>query len=145
MKTSASRALHQTEEPEIAPSSLVARRRVLAVGEALWTAPTRTCGCPTTDDVLNTRPPVGTISEELVGRIVHVLTRPRLEGETHRDAGDNRERELISLVAELTPIQALEIGRRISANRADDVLATTFKRLLPERRSRLAHALSRRR
>lgn len=57
----------------------------------------------------------------------------------------NREHELGARFADLAPIHAFHLGRRLDADRAADPLVIAFKRLVIERRQRLRAVLQARR
>lgn len=100
---------------------------------------------PTTSTVLPVRCPE--LPAEIAAALVETLARPLRPGETHRTGNDARERELYAVLATLTPVQCLELRRRLERDRDGDPLAVAFRRLVIERRGRvrafLAHALRR--
>lgn len=74
--------------------------------------------------------------------ILDVLdTRPQ-PGERIELAFRRKEQELMSLFAQLSAIDALELHRRLKLSLSDDPLATRFARLIVERRARLMSYLA---
>jgi hypothetical protein len=92
---------------------------------------------PTTDEVLHRRPPPGALADEIVRTLVASLTRPLRADESHFTGNENRERELKGLFALLEPMEALQLRRRLDADRNDDPLAVAFRRIVAQRRERL--------
>lgn len=92
---------------------------------------------PTTDQARDATGGLRALPAEREAAIQRVLCRPPTTQETHRECADHRERELRELFVQLTPIEALELGRRLDADRDGDALAVSFRRLVRERRQRL--------
>lgn len=74
---------------------------------------------------------------ELEAAIIETLRRPISPGQGPQVGNAMRERELCELFAKLDVVQAHHLGRRLDQDRADDVLAQAFRRLVIERRQRL--------
>ena len=106
---------------------------------ALWTAPLVEGGPPTTSQVLHVQ--TGSISHEIETKIVAVLRRPRNVNESQAEYGTNREAELCALFAELDVTRAFHLRRRLEIGRADDLLSSSFQRLVVDRRQRLLRFL----
>ena len=121
--------LHLSPRLELVPNPRQAE-------QPLWEPQTPT-STPTTDQLRTHSRPPDLLPAETEGAIVAALTRPITPGEGHRDGNNRRERELLELFALLTPVQLLDLRRRISNARSDDKLAQGFKRLIVERRQRL--------
>jgi hypothetical protein len=92
---------------------------------------------PTSSEVLNTELPKRTFSATAESELIGIITRPLGDHETHQSGGDNRERELRSYLASLSPAEAFALRKRLDADRSDDKIALAFRRLLVERRVRL--------
>ena len=143
MKANTAQTTAPAETSSIADRS-IAMRRVRLVAEAnvpatlIWEPKlARSSGTPTTDEVLHRRPPPDALPADLEQTIIELLVRPLRADESHSIGNDNRERELRAIFAQLTPMQALQIRRRLEADRSDDLLATAFRRIVVERRQRL--------
>jgi hypothetical protein len=128
-----------TQNP--APNPLTSRRIRLELDGStseIWSAPTWAPGTPpTTDGVRAVMRAPDALPAELEAQIVWALQRPVAAGETHASGNDRREREVAELFAKLSPVQALQLRRRLEIDRADDRVAVAFKRLVVERRDRL--------
>ncbi len=106
----------------------------------LWQPGSRS-DTPTTD-AIRERARGEQAAGRLDGAIIAVLTRPLRPDEGHRVGNDNRERELVRLLAALTPVETYHLRRRLDADRADDAVVVAFRRLLGERRQRVRAFLS---
>lgn len=106
---------------------------------ALWIAPLVAEGPPTTSQILHV--PVGSISHEIETEILAVLHRPRDPDENHAQSNANREAELRAVFAELDVTRALHLRRRLETPRADDLISSSFQRLVVDRRQRLLRFL----
>ena len=104
----------------------------------MWDPPP-TSSTPTTDQLRTCSRPPELLPVEIESAIVATLVK-RLEHD-HRLGNDHRERELLELFAQLTPVQNLDLRRRIASQRANDEVAQAFKRLVVERRRRLVSFL----
>ena len=82
------------------------------------------------------------ISMAIEDTIIEILATSPAYGETIEAAYRRKERELAVLFASLTRIEAAALQRRLTAPRADDVLAQRFARLVVERRTRLLALLA---
>lgn len=103
----------------------------------LWEPSRATSSTLTTDQLRATSRAPALLPTELEASIIVALTRPITPGEGHREGNDRRERELRELFVQLTPVQILDLRRRLANARFDDTLAHAFKRLIIERRQRL--------
>jgi hypothetical protein len=106
---------------------------------ALWTAPLVEDGPPSTSQVLHM--PIGSIPHEIETRLLSILRRPRDINESHAECNANREAELRAVFAELDVTRALHLRRRLETARADDLLWSSFQRLVVDRRQRLLRFL----
>ncbi|MEO8846457.1 MAG: hypothetical protein ABI591_12100, partial [Kofleriaceae bacterium] len=106
---------------------------------SLWTAPRCEEGPPTTSVVLHV--PVGSIPHEIETQILAVLCRPRDVGESYAESNANREAALRAVFSELDVTRAVHLRRRLETPRADDLLWSSFQRLVVERRQRLLRFL----
>lgn len=132
----------------IAPSnqnqrrSATSRRGTLVAESAqdrlppIW-EPTQQGSLLTSNDVLHTTPPKGTVSSEIEHALIAIIMRPIADHETHQTSNDNRERELRCYFGSLSPIEAFALRKRLDADRDDDKVAVAFRRLLSDRRHRL--------
>jgi len=143
MKTNAARNT-ATSAPQPSRSTIATRRVALvadangATSASIWEPGlTSLSAIPTTDEVLNRRPPLDAIPADLERTIVSVLTRPLRADETHVSGNENRERELKAIFSHLGPIQALQLRRRLDVDRDSDPIAVAFRRIVVERRMRL--------
>jgi hypothetical protein len=73
--------------------------------------------------------------------ILQILRAPPEHGEAMQGAFSRKERELAAVFEALAPAAARELYRRLSSPRADDAVAASFARLVPERRGRLLAVL----
>ena len=138
--TLAERAQTMSETAPLPPNRLTLVPSQAAV-QPLWEPSDPTASTPTTDQLrADVRSP-DSLPGEIEASIVLALTRPIVPGEGHRDGNDRRERELYELFGQLTPVQTLNVRRRISIARTDDRLAQAFKRLVIDRRQRLTSFL----
>jgi hypothetical protein len=110
----------------------------LVTCEPFWTPPVEE-GPLTTSQVLHVS--IESISHEIETKIVAVLRRPRNVNESHAEYGTNREAELCVLFAELDVTRAFHLRRRLETARADDLLSSSFQRLVVDRRQRLLRFL----
>jgi hypothetical protein len=111
----------------------------LVIVEPLWSAPPVEDGALTTSQVLHV--PIESVSHEIETKIVAVLRRPRNVNESHAEYGTNREAELCAVLAELDVTRAFHLRRRLETARADDLLSSSFQRLVVDRRQRLLRFL----
>lgn len=109
--------------------------------QPLWEPSVAASSVPTTDQLRATSRPPELLPAEVEASIIAALTRPITPGEGHREGNDRRERELVELFVQLTPVQILDLRRRLANARFDDKLAHAFKRLIIERRQRLMSGL----
>jgi hypothetical protein len=126
------------------PTTIVARRVRLvadaatATSSLIWEpASARSGGAPSTDEVLHRRLAADVLPADIEQTIITTLTRPLRADESHLIGNENRERELRTIFTRLTPIQALQLRRRLDADRIADPLAAAFRRIIIERRQRL--------
>jgi hypothetical protein len=73
--------------------------------------------------------------------ILQILRAPPEWGEPVQGAFSRKERELAAVFEALAPAAARELYRRLSSPRAEDAVAASFARLIPERRGRLLAVL----
>jgi hypothetical protein len=76
-------------------------------------------------------------------QLIATIEQPLHANETSRVGHDRKEREVATLLAQLTPAQSLALSKRLSVNASDDPLAVAFGRLVVERRNRLVAFLER--
>lgn len=76
-------------------------------------------------------------------QLIATIEAPLQTNETSRVGHDRKEREVASLLAQLTPAQSLTLTKRLAANAPHDPLAAAFGRMLVERRNRLVAYLER--
>src|SRR5262245_37050589 len=74
-------------------------------------------------------------------QILQVLRSPQRPRETVERAFARRERELAVVFETLDPVDAADLFRRLTRAKANDPVAMSFARLVPERRGRLLAAL----
>lgn len=79
---------------------------------------------------------------ELEDEILSVLRAPSASGDRIEMAFRRKEQELIMLFARLTVLDAMELHRRLRLDLATDPIATSFGRLIAERRVRLVSFLA---
>lgn len=96
---------------------------------------------PSSTEALHVRPRQQ-LREEIEERIIATLLRPLSADETHHAGNENREHQLRAMFAQLLPVEALVLRRRIDADRNDDRLVAAFRRLIMERRKRLTAFLA---
>lgn len=96
---------------------------------------------PTTDEVLHIRCPEADLPEHVERELIEAIVRPLREGETRQDGNARREREILAIVATLSPAQAFRLGARIDNAYSDDPIVVALQRLIGERRKRLRAAL----
>jgi hypothetical protein len=145
MKANTAKNIAVSELDVVPEPTTIVTRRVRLVAEAaaatsslIW-EPTRAAsvGAPTTDEVLHRRPAPDALPADVEQAIIAMLTRPLHADETHLTGNENRERELRTIFARLTPVQALQLRRRLDADRSTDPLVAAFRRIIVERRQRL--------
>ncbi len=78
-------------------------------------------------------------------QIIDAIAQPLRGGETHRTGNDRKELEIATLLEQLTPVQSLALGTRLSNALPSDPIVVAFGRLVVERRIRLVAYLARRR
>ena len=128
---------------EVTEPPTIATRRVRLVADAnvstsIWSlGVVASSAVPTTDQVLHRRVPSDAFPADVEQTIIAVLTRSLRADENHAVGNNNRERELRAIFARLEPSQALQVRRRLDADRSDDPLAAAFRRIVVERRQRL--------
>lgn len=96
---------------------------------------------PTTDEVRNMRCPEADLPEHIEQELIVAIVRPLRDGETRQDGNARREREILAIVATLSPAQAFRLGARIDNAYSDDPIVVALQRLIGERRKRLREAL----
>jgi hypothetical protein len=109
-------------------SQLAAVKQRELGGSSIWEQPVHAIPSATTPDS----------AIPIEREILDVLARPIDPHETHRVGNDRKERELLALLATLSPVEALSLSRRIACARRDDALVCAFVERLPaERRARV--------
>lgn len=83
------------------------------------------------------RMPEGVVPAGVEQRILAELADQQRVGETIANAFRRKEHALTAVFAQLQPLEARTLHRRLSTARADDALALAFGRLATERRVRL--------
>lgn len=96
----------------------------------------------TTDRARTATPELRALDAELEATLISTITRPLELGESHVSGNANKERALCALLAELEPVQAFDLGRRLDANRDHDLVAVAFRRLAQDRRQRVRSFLA---
>jgi hypothetical protein len=69
--------------------------------------------------------------------LLELVTAPLAPGEMAAAGYDRKEREIGKLFGTLGPVEAWTLHRRLANPLAEDPLATTFARMIPQRRLRL--------
>jgi hypothetical protein len=92
---------------------------------------------PTSSEVLNASAPKHRLPPDIEERFIATLTRPLDPSETQQSGNNAREGELRGLIETLSAMDAYVLRKRLDADRNDDKLAVTFRRLIAERRARL--------
>ena len=73
--------------------------------------------------------------------LLEILRSPALIGETVELAFRRKEAEMLALCNTLSPIESMQLVRRLEHPKAGDVLATEFSRLISERWQRIVRFL----
>ncbi|HEU0033131.1 MAG TPA: hypothetical protein VFQ53_21005 [Kofleriaceae bacterium] len=76
-------------------------------------------------------------AESREAELLQLLLAPLRDGETATQGHDRKEREVGAWFAQLAPIDAFQLHRRLANPRSDDALAAAFGRMIPARRLRL--------
>ena len=76
-------------------------------------------------------------------QLIDAIAAPLHTDETSRVGNDRKEREVATLLAQLTPVQSLALSKRLAVNAADDPLVVAFGRMVVDRRNRLIAFLDR--
>ncbi len=109
-----------------------------ASGSSIWEPVPASCTrVPTTSDVLNRQHSCNVLPADVVDAFIATILRPLAPGEGHESGNQAKERELCAVLDRLDPAQSLHLVRRLDADKPDDRLCQTFRRLLRERRERL--------
>ncbi|HUS27906.1 MAG TPA: hypothetical protein VMZ53_05340 [Kofleriaceae bacterium] len=137
--------LHRNDDLETAgPShkvSAATRRSELATdagtrsGPAIWEAASLDRDEPSTSSVMHAGQ--RQLSPDVEQSLISIVMRPLRESESHHTGNENREQEVRALFAELSPLDALLLRRRLDANRTEDPVVIAFRRLVVDRRQRL--------
>lgn len=96
---------------------------------------------PTTDEVRNLRCPEAELPEHIEQALIEAIVRPLRDGETRQDGNARREREILAVVATLSPAQAFRLGARIDNGYGSDPIVVALQRLISDRRKRLRDAI----
>lgn len=96
---------------------------------------------PTTDEVRSLRCPEADLPEPVEQALIDAIMRPLRDGETRQDGNARRERDILAIVATLSPAQAFRLGARIDNAYSTDPIVVALKRLISDRRKRLRDAI----
>ena len=73
--------------------------------------------------------------------LLEILRSPALIGETVEIAFRRKEAEMIALCNTLSPVESMQLVRRLEHPKAGDTLAAEFSRMISERRQRILRFL----
>ena len=134
------------------PSSMASRRLDLVADAdgaarrapylAVWEPPqpTNDAAAPTSNVLQMAAAP--RLSATLEASLLAIVTRPLRPDESHRTGNDQRERELGTLFASLTRVEAFHLRRQLDLDLESDPIAVAFRRLTGDRRQRLRASLA---
>ena len=74
--------------------------------------------------------------------LIVILTRPSIAGRPIHASVMEREREVTTVLLQLEVADAIELARRLDADRLDDALSRAFRRVVVESRVRLRGVLA---
>jgi hypothetical protein len=75
-------------------------------------------------------------------KLIAILSAPSLQGETAVIAFRRKEAELLAVCATLSPIESMQLARRLERAKEGDAVAAAFGRLIVERRQRIIRFLN---
>ena len=119
------------------PSIISRRTALIPRGEGrLWEPPGAQQELTSSDVIALARVPPP-LPCELEAALIAALTSPSLAGETYASGGDRREREALTILAQLDVTQAPHLARRFDIGKPDDPVVVALARLAADRRTRL--------